>query len=62
MYEAKRSMTPVGARFRMPFSIIGPISAPKPPIKANTIGTRMRASNAESRSVMINVMKTRTMT
>ena len=45
----------------MPAIIIGPMVPPKPPIRAKAIGTRISASSAESRSVMISTMKTSTM-
>ena len=48
----------------MPFSIIGPMSPEETPRaaprSAKAIGTRISASSAESRSVMISAMKTTT--
>ncbi len=58
---ANISITPVGASFWMPASIIGPSPAPNPPISPKAIGTRIRATTAGRRLVMISVMKTMTM-
>ncbi len=58
---ANISMTPVGARLRIPSSIIGPSCGPKPPITPNPIGTTIRATSAGRRLVMIRYMNTTTM-
>ena len=55
---ANISITPVGASFLMPSSIIGPKPRPNPPISPNTMGTRISATIAERRFVMISAMKT----
>ncbi len=55
---ANISMTPVGARFLIPVSIIGPSSAPKPPISPKAMGTMISATMAGRRLVMIRNMNT----
>ncbi|MCY1451945.1 hypothetical protein D9M71_688360 [compost metagenome] len=58
---ANISITPVGAIFLMPSSIIWSISAPKPPISANTMGMVIRATRGDSRLLMIKYMNVMTM-
>ena len=58
-YDFNDEIAPVGASFLMPSSIIGPSPMPKPPMRPKTMGTRISATMAESRLVMISVMKTR---
>ena len=41
------SSTPVGAIVRTPLITMAPISGPKPPIKAKTVGTRMSVATAD---------------
>lgn len=57
---ANISMTPVGASFSMPDFIMPPSSGPNPPIRPNTMGTRISATSADRRLVMISTMKTMT--
>lgn len=54
---ANMSMTPVGARALIPSSIIGPMVGPKPAASAKAVGTRIKATSAERRLVMIKAMK-----
>src|ERR1700712_2916001 len=58
---ANISITPVGASLVMPASIIGPMSEAKPPNRAKTMGTMIRAMSAERRLLMIRYMKATTM-
>ncbi len=57
---ANISITPVGAIFLMPSSIISLMPPPKPPSSANTIGTVISATSGESRLDMIRYMKAMT--
>ena len=54
---ANISITPVGAIFLMPSSIISLMPVPKPPSNANTIGTVFSATSGDSRLLMIRYMK-----
>ena len=58
---ANISITPVGASFLMPSSIIGPSPMPNPPIRPKTMGTMISATMADRRLVMISAMNTRIM-
>ena len=58
---ANISITPVGASFAMPLTIMSPNEAVKPPAIPKAIGTRISAVSGESRFVMMSVMKTHTM-
>ena len=55
------SITPVGARFLIPSSIIGPSDGAKPASAPNAIGTVMSAVSGDIRRVMMSAMKVATM-
>lgn len=50
---ANMIMTPTGATFLMPLTIIGPIFGAKPPMSAVITGTTISASVTDTRLVMI---------
>ena len=54
-------MTPVGAIFFTPSSIMGPRSSPCPAMRPNTTGTTISATSGAARRVMIRVMNVATM-
>jgi hypothetical protein len=58
---ANISITPVGAIFLIPSSIISSIPAPKPPISANRMGMVIRATSGDRRLLMIKYMNVMTM-
>ncbi len=58
---ANISITPVGAIFLMPSSIISSMLAPKPPSRAKMIGMVIRATSGDSRLLMIKYMNVMTM-
>ena len=58
---ANISITPVGAIFLMPSSIISSMPAPKPPISANRMGMVIRATSGDRRLLMIKYMNVMTM-
>ena len=56
---ANPSMIPVGATPTMPSSIKPPSSAPKPPIKAKTTGTRINATMTDTLLVSMSAKNTK---
>ncbi|MNN48614.1 hypothetical protein D3C81_1631030 [compost metagenome] len=58
---ANISITPVGAIFLMPSSIISSMPAAKPPIRAKMMGMVIRATSGDSRLLMIKYMNVMTM-
>ncbi len=57
---ANISITPVGAIFLIPSSIMSLMPVPKPPASAKVIGTMIRATSGDSRLLMIRYMKVMT--
>ena len=57
---ANINMTPVGASFVMPATIISPRSGANPAATPNIIGIRISAVSGDMRFVMISAMNTKT--